>query len=357
MGSIPERFAGAEMKTLLITLWILATFTRCYQTAPEDRDIQIHRFDKDTTEETYVARPVNRQHEFPLSMFAMIQAIDESLFIAPFGRVDTYVLFRYYFGNETHCCPELKGFISYGRGPKESESLSMSAKTFSQDSVLFYSSNSNRYTVITGEGNSAEVTIDAKPNMGYMFAYGNGKLLTSIFNPMFETENLFHILDINTGDEKTFVKARVPFGYEPAIRNLPSAVASTPTGFAIAFVGDKGIQFYDYNGQLFREYIFGESEPVRIRKKGSSSEKEEASNPYILKIEYYEGSLFVLIQQHLWVIDFEKNELISRLKILEDPDQETAPLNDFSIGEDKIFLRFRRDDLAYIPLEDGWYRK
>lgn len=344
------------MKATLIKLCSVGILFSCTQTATKDSSISTYRFDKDIKEETYIASPIGMQHEFSLSLFSMIQAIEDHLFITPFGTADNYVLFSYNTGNNSYCCPDFKGHIRYGRGPKENETISMGTKTPTQDTVLFYSVNSNRYTIIDKSGEpTEEITIKAKPNLGYSFAYSNNKLLTSVFNPMFNSEVLFQIQDIKTEKGIEFFEARVPNGYDPEIRNVPTALASVEDGFAIAFVGDKEIHFYDFEGEPIKKYVFGENEPIRIRKKSSGNDEGSSSMPYVYKIEFCNGFLFALIQNQLWIVDYTEDRVVTKLKILEDPDQETAPLNDFSIGGDKIYLRFRRDDLAYLPVDEQWF--
>jgi len=307
-----------------------------------------------------IASKIDVGNDFFISLYSFIQANNSGLYITPSNTINDTVLYQLKSDRVGRCCQKLEGKVREGKGPKEITQIFASSKTVHSDTLLFYSPNSARYLAINNEGDLIEDFSLKTPkdviNTGNSFAYSNGYFLIPSFSVGYKTESLLTLVNFNNGKRKDFFTPRVPLGFEPAIRNEIVAMAALPNGFALSFVGDRKVYLIDLNGEIKKQLIFGKSEPIPEPYKVKDPKQGPSSKPYIIKIEYYKGNLLVLADNLIWILEFPSYQTQAVLKILRDPEEQSAPLIDFSVSEEVFYLRMGRDGLYYVKVNNNWFK-
>ncbi|NGP89404.1 hypothetical protein [Fodinibius halophilus] len=309
---------------------------------------------------TVIANKMDINYSFFISLYSFIQANNSGLYITPSNVINDTVLYKYPKEALNKCCGDLEGIIREGRGPNELSQIFASSKSVTGDTLLFYSPNSAKYLGINNDG----VVIDSLEfqnsktlmNTGNSFSYSKGYFLIPSFNRFFSSKNLFSIINTNNNTSKDIFEPRVPPGYEPAIRNQVVAMGALPNGFAVSFVGDRKIYIIGFNGEVKKQLIFGESEPIPEPFKVKNPKQAPSSKPYITKIEFYKGHILVLMDNLIWILDYPSYQTNNLLKILRDPKENSAPVIDFSITEDVIYVRMGRGGLHSVKTNPNWFK-
>lgn len=305
-----------------------------------------------------IASKMDVTNDFFISLYSFLQANDSGLYITPSSIINDSVLYKYPINEVGKCCVELEGTVREGRGPNELLQIYSSTKTINGDTLLFYSPNSAKYLSINNEGIIFEPfnTSGKIINTGYSFAYSKGYLLMPTFNKVFSRDYLLTMMNVNTNVQKKIFKPRVPAGYEPAIRNQIFTMGALPNGFAVSFVGDRKAYIIGFDGQIKHELIFGKSEPIPEPYKITNPRQAPASKPYLTKIEFHNGNLFVLLDNVIWILDYPSYQTKELIKILRDPEEKSAPVIDFSITDETIYVRMGRSDLYSVKVNPNWYK-
>lgn len=309
-------------------------------------------------ETVVIASRVDMDSKFMISLYSFIQANSSGLYITPSSIFEQTVLYKYPHKRLNECCIELEKVIREGKGPGELLQIYSSTKTINGDTLLFYSPNLRKYLSINETGgiiNPFDVS-DNIVSTGYSFAYSRGYLLVPTFNRFFSSDSLLTLINVNNDKQKKIFEARVPAGYEPAIRNQVVGMGALPEGFAISFIGDRKLYILDFQGKVKKELIFGESDPIPEPYKISKPKNAPSSKPYLTKIEFDNGHLFVLLDNLIWILEYPSYKPKTLLKVLRDPEEKSAPVIDFSIADETVYVRMGRDGLYDFPINPNWYR-
>ncbi|MEO9887543.1 MAG: hypothetical protein ABJR05_08940 [Balneola sp.] len=290
--------------------------------------------------------------EFSYSNFSFIQANNSGIYVTPSTTIDGYVLYRYQISSNSTV--EVKGVVKEGRGPKEKERISMSSKSISGDTLLFGSSGS-KTLVINRKGELSEWNVPTYklPNFGYSFSYNGNKLLIPSFNPA-QSENLFGIFDIENQSINFSFPARVPYGFQPSIRNDILGETPIPGGFAVSFLGDRKVYILNYLGEIEKEIILGESDEIPRPYKVENVQESIGAKPHITKMEYFNDHLLVLMDNILWFIKMPSFEVSNRLKFHTLENEDKATVIDFSIAENYLYLRVGRKGIYFTETDQSW---
>lgn len=335
----------------IISLFI---FTSC-QIESDDKAIVLNK----TDETNIVASKIGIEDELYISMFSFLQSNNKGLYITPPRSIDGYVLYKYPFTKLGECCVRLEGVISEGSGPNELLQINLSTKTSLGDTLIFYSINDASYLIIDEEGKINENEIEASNNLvntGNSFAYSNGHLLLPTFFQTFNSDYLLNIINLRKSKNFNFFPPRIPPGFEPSIRNQIFPMGALPDGFAFSFLGDRKIYIVDFEGVIKYELILGESDPIPKPFKVLNPNDIPGSRPHITKIEYFQDNLFVLLDNVIWVIDYSMLEVKHMIRVLRTTTEKSAPVIDFSITDEVVYLRIGHDGLFYIETDRSWFK-
>lgn len=321
----------------------------------DNNNVITHSLNAPEAETVIVQQPLD-DHDFAISLYSMIQVNNSGLYVTPAQVINDSVLYYYPNERKTLCCHKVEGIIRQGRGPLEMTDVRLSTKTVTGDTLIFFSSHLSKLITIDNNGLVNEIKLQEPDltKMGYAFSYNKTHLAFSL-EPALGNEHLIEIINTVSGDFVTTFPRRVPFGFEPAIRNQVFSMAAVPDGFVVSFVGDRKLYRFNFNGDILDEIIMGKSEPIGKPYKIQNPQSAPSSKPYIPKIEYHNGYLFVLMDQQIWILKYEDFEPVKRLKILRDPNEEIAPVTDFSVTSDFIYVRMGRNELYRMTTNSNWY--
>ncbi len=287
---------------------------------------------------------MNLEDEFNYSNYSFIQANNSGLYVTPSTKVDDFVLFRYTLSPDEEAT-RVEGVVRDGRGPNEIELLMMSSKTLGGDTLMF-TSPVDKMLLVDQNGAVSEWDFDLASrkimNFGFSFSYGNGRLLIPTFSPI-QKEYLFKIYDLDESLVYDSFPPRVPYGFEPSIRNELLGETPLPDGFAISFIGDRKVYILSSEGELKRELTLGKSEDIPAPFKVSNPHEAPRATPYITKIEFYKEHLMVLVDNIIWIIEYPSFEIKSKIRLLKNKQVEDSPVLDFSISDNYIYSRIGRD--------------
>jgi hypothetical protein len=330
------------MKIVLFIFILIALFA-CRNNV--DNDII-----NDINETRIIASKMDFHDELPVSFYSFIQANESGLYVTPSNPVNDSVLYKYSHNKTGECCMPLYGIIREGRGPLELQSVNLSTKTANGDTLLFYSFNDSKYLLMDNTGKVFE-HINTSVNVlntGSSFAYSNGYLLLPTFGKMLGRDHLLTILKVSEDTQYDFFEPRVPPGFEPSIRNLVFPMGAIPDGFAISFLGDRKVYILGFDGEIKRELIFGQSDPIPSPFTITNPVEGPSSRPYVTKIEFHKGNLYVLIERMIWILDYPSFEAKKKIAVIRNQEENSAPVIDFSVTDDIMYLRIGNDGLYYI---------
>ncbi|MEQ9351451.1 MAG: hypothetical protein RJQ00_02600 [Vicingaceae bacterium] len=294
------------------------------------------------------------EEELTYSNFSFIQANKSGLYVTPAGTFEDYVLYRYEIDSNVQMAKRT-GIIKEGRGPNEIERISMSSKAINGDTLLFGSAGS-KTLAIDDKGFLFEWEFDTRqiPNYGYSFSYNKGKLLIPSFNPA-QTAYLFRIYDLGKDSSYFSFTPRVPYGYQPSIRNEVLGETPIPKGFAISFLGDKKVYVLNFKGEVTKEIILGESDEIPKPYKVNSPQESPGAKPYITKMEFFNEHLLVLMDNTIWILEYPSFSLKMKIKLSINETNETSPVIDFSISDNYLFSRIGRSGIYYTETNASWF--
>lgn len=302
------------------------------------------------------ATRIDNENDIYLSSYSPLQANASGLYITPFEAVNDTVLYKYGSDTLNYCCLKMEGVLREGKGPSELVRVGTSTKTINGDTLLFYSSGNARYMAIDKKGNVFQpfkASLKAV-NASHSFAYSNDFLLLPSFGKPFDEDHLFTLVNVNTNTQQGVFEPRVPAGYEPAIRNEAFTMGALPDGFAISFVGDRKLYTIGFNGEIKNEVIFGESDPIPKPYKITNPSQAPSARPYLTKIEYHEGHLYVLVDNDIWIVEYPSYNIKNIIRIVREPDDMIAPVTDFSITDETLFVRMGRKNLYAVEANPNW---
>ncbi len=294
--------------------------------------------------------------EFEYSNYSFIQANNSGLYVTPATAIDGFALYRYTIKPEKEFT-QVDSVVRLGRGPNELELLQMSSKTTSGDTLLF-SSPFNKILLVNQSGELSEWDIDLYSkkviNYGYFFSYGNNNLLIPSFNPI-QTDYLFTIYEVEGNQVYDSFPPRVPYGFEPSIRNVPVGETPLPDGFAISFLGDRKVYLLNEMGEINKEIILGESTIIPSPYKVKNPQDAPSAIPHIPKMEFYKGHLLVLADNIIWVVEYPSFNLKSKIRLLHNDQVETSPVIDFSVTDRYLYARIGREGMFYTETDRNWF--
>lgn len=325
------------------------------ETNKQSTNLELDLSTKEARNVSIVANKINfPDGEFAYSNYSFIQANNSGLYVTTPTVNNGYVLFRYVL-NPEHNTVKVDSLVRSGRGPGEIESIYMSSKTIDGDTLMF-TSPSDKMLTIDQKGDVSEWFIDSKriTNFGFSFSYSNGKLLVPSFSPG-QREYLFKIYDVNRNEVYNSFPPRVPYGYQPSVRNEILGETPLPDGFAISFLGDRKIYLLDSKGDLKREVIFGKSDKIPEPFKVSNPQEAPGAIPYITKLEFFNDHLLVLIDNVIWILEYPTFEVKSKITILGSKNVEKSPVIDFSISEKYLYSRIGRDGIYFVDNDYKWF--
>ncbi|MDR9419401.1 MAG: hypothetical protein RI561_10575 [Gracilimonas sp.] len=307
------------------------------------------------SETTLVANKMKfEEGEFAYSNYSFIQANNSGLYITTPKINNGYVLFKYILNTKDHTV-KVDSFVRSGRGPNEIESIFMSSKTIDGDTLMF-TTPSDKMLTIDQKGLLSEWDVDTKriTNFGFSFSYSNGKLLIPSFSPI-QKEYLFKIYDVRNDEVYDSFTPRVPYGYQPSVRNEILGETPVPDGFAISFLGDRKIYILDSMGKIKKEIIIGKSDEIPQPYKVSNPQETPGAKPYITKMEFYNDHLLVLMDNVIWIIKYPSLEVKSRIRLLKNLEVSESAVIDFSISDDYLYSRIGRDGMFFNETNSDWF--
>jgi len=330
----------------------------CHKSDGEGSSIIILEKHEDKNVEV-TAQRINTSDGYMLSFYSFLQANKSGLYITPVDAIRDSILFEISTNdssNHQNFSHDLSGVIRKGNGPQELLNINLSTKSASGDTLFFYSTNSAAILSIDAEGTVLERK-SAPKNVftnGSAIGINNGFYLFPVFNPIVSKDNLLAIVNKNDSSIIYFYRPRVPAGYEPAIRNMVFPIGAVPNGFAFSFLGDRKFFITNFNGDLLKTVILGESDPIPDPYIINDPSDSPGATPYITKIEFFEDHLFILMENQIYILDYPDLLLSKILRIKHDGESELAPVVDFSVNSEKIFLRIGREGLFTVDLNKNW---
>lgn len=311
--------------------------------------------DKVSDESRIVAKKLPILDEFAYSNFSFIQANNSGLYVTPSTNISGYVLYRYQLVGSKNWQVKIDSLVKSGRGPNEIESIYLSSKTINGDTLLF-TSPGDKTILIDQSGELSEWDYDTRRiiNFGYSFSYSNEHLLIPSFNQT-QTDYLFKIYDLEKMKEYSSFEPRVPFGYQPSIRNEILGESPVPNGFIISFLGDKKLYLIDLKGEIRKELHLGESDIIPEPYRVSDPQESPGAIPYITKIEFFNEHLLILLDNVIWVISYPSLELKHKIKLATSNEKEKSPVLDFSISDKYLYSRIGRQGIFAVPTDKDWF--
>ncbi|MTI88557.1 MAG: hypothetical protein FH748_11365 [Balneolaceae bacterium] len=296
------------------------------------------------------------QEPYLLSFFSTIQAAKGGLVLTPATSSSEIALLNLSHTDQQICCPTLSSLAVKGRGPGEVKGISSSTKSIFSDTLIFYSLIDAKFLLYNKNLRLIDEWLfsQRKLTISGNFAYGNRKLIIPT-TPRSNNGYLLNIYDVGTGKSINAIPARVPTGYQPAVRNSISAIAATPEYIVLAFVGDREFQVLNYAGKLVGKIRMGKNDPIGEPFQIQNPMHAPKGTEYIPKIEYYNRHLVVLYNTKLLLFEMRDFELKKQLTFYSGGiEEEALKISDFSIGDGLLYLRSGRSKLYKAPINQFW---
>ena len=334
---------------ILLTLFVI-------NSCDKKINLPIQELDNPPLEIVTLNQQNNISVDMAMSAFSPMQANSSGLYITPSHCDNDSVLFRY--KNLSLNDNNARGVVAHGNSNNQAERILFSTKSVQDDTLIFYSGASAKLLTVANNGSISQMGFTNKQLsfIGYSFAYNNNHIIISI-EPLFQKNYLLSILNIRTGEVKNAFPLRVPHGYQPAERNHVSAMAAVPDGVVFAFTGDRKFYFMNYDGNILREVVLGESDPIPPPFQTEQPDTLERSPNYISKMEYEDQFLHILVDDKIWILDAENFEAVTRLEFVDPLVQETASPVDFSITNQQLFLKLGEQKISWMTRDINWYPK
>lgn len=297
--------------------------------------------------------PVFIQDSVPISAFSPMQSTDKGVAVTPSQHPDGIALVFLPHQHQV-CCPLFKPLAKSGFGPGEAANIISSSRTVDGDTLLFYSASSDKFSVYNSKLELVDEWKISQPVMSGGFAYHSGTIVSGI-SPEFNDGYLLRVTDPGSEEYDTAVPARIPAGRQPAIRNVLSAIAAVPDGFALSFVGDKSVNLADISGVVHSRLVLGKDDPLPESYTVSNPMNAPRGKAYISKIEFYDHHVFILMSSEVWILSYPDFKLKSRLVVNTD-DVKGAGVSDFTVGSELVYLTIGRGDIYRIPVNQNWFR-
>lgn len=308
----------------------------------------------DVDREKVTVEKLELENDYLMSFNSFLQSNESGLYVTPFNAVNDSVLFK--FSGYNNISKRLRGAIREGNGPNELLSIYLSTKTTS-DTLIFYSMNSSAYLSIDSSGNISEKQrgpVNVFIN-GSSIGYNKGHFLLPSFNSSHSKNNLLTITNTRLNTQIDFFEPRVPAGYEPSIRNQVFPIGALPNGFVFSFLGDRKVYTTGFEGSIENIVVLGESDPIEEPYLLSGSSRPPGARPYITKIEFFRDHLFILMDNHIWILEYPDLTLKKILEFNRNVEEDTPPVIDFSINNELLFLRIGRDGLFSSNTNKNWF--
>lgn len=298
-------------------------------------------------ETTLVDLEVNRLigHDFyRLSSFARISSLGNKLYIpVSFAQQDT-LLFAFDVASSA-----MRGIVRSGRGPGELTRLNATSRD--QDGIIHILDMAT--TTILSISNNLTARTKHIPGLllpvaGNEFVISDHIMATGISMINVSDGYLIGFYDMQNETLRYHVKARIPAGFEPASRNIITAMAPVPGGFVFAFAGDKSLQFIDFEGKYRTVARFGDDDPIPAPYPASSFQPGPGAQPYIPKIELLHNDLFVICNGTVYRLDASSFEILENWIFRDSAtSEEIRPIMDFTITDQIVAVRGFPNELFY----------
>lgn len=288
---------------------------------------------------------------FDASLFSLIQMMSTDIFITSAGAYEGYVLHAFNLDQPL----DIKTVIRHGRGPIETTSISSSSKTIQSDSLIFLSREQAKLLIVTSVGQVSDFEIDSEiyNQIRGAFSMQSGFIAFET-NSHLHPKSLIAVLNVNSGAISYGIPPRVPYGYQPAVRNIISHMCPIPEGFALVFVGDRKLYLIDRAANVQRVLALGESDPIGTPFRVSNPSEAPGAYPRIPKMQYHNGLLHVLMDDSLYLLDLESQRVKTVIHFVNREDERMTPL-EFSASGDHMIVRIGRNRFYPVQLEPDWY--
>lgn len=303
---------------------------------------------------TYYMTDLDTDIPCNVSLFPNIQASDEGLFIPclPMNNsTDTSLYLLSLDAEELPCCNKsLNGFITKGNGPNEVNNIHSTSKNI-EDKSIYIIDKENAKIIFSSDEEITEHYFSSSDfmTMDRRSIVIEDKIISTVFN--FDGDDkIFGIFNLDGKLLNKVVNSRIPRGFEPAARNLVSAICPVPNGFAYTLSGDRTIHFMNIDGEKIKTLKLGVDDELSEPYKIDNPFDSPVSFSYINRMEYNNGKLWVLKEAVIWVIDYKSGNVLKRIKFLEHPNQDVANINEFSLNKDFIFIKCNYDKIYNFKL-------
>jgi hypothetical protein len=340
-----------EEHTMIKPLIALVLLIACDRSVPVPNEILI---DHSRVKNVNVVLDTNfMETPFDASLFSLSHAVGQHVYITSSNSHYGYLVHRYSIGYGF--APEPEPVIRYGRGPGETVSISRSNKTIQNDTLAFLSRENANIILLTSDMKSIDLDIESNvfSRMTGEFALDNDYLLFEN-TPHLQSGALVGVLDLRNGSIQYGISPRVPYGYQPAIRNVIATVSPIPNGFALAFLGDRKVYIIGYSAVVSRILALGVSDPIEKPYRINDPFEAPGAGPYIPKMQYHNGLLHVLMDGTLYLLDLESQRVKTVIHFVNREDERMTPL-EFSASGDHMIVRIGRNRFYPVHLEPDWY--
>lgn len=348
---------GYIYKYLLTFILITFLFT-CNRISEKEERYDLINVDLKSSKNVVIQpEKLDIENDYFMSFHSFLQANESGLYVTPNTAVNDTVLYMLSSNIDLANNNRLEGKIRKGNGPNELLNVSLSTKTIEGDTLIFYSSNSSSYIPIDHNGNLIK-RINNPSNIyttGSSLGYNKGYFLFPSFHGLFSKNSLLTLVNTSLDKELHFFEPRVPAGYEPSIRNEIFPISAIPDGFAFTFLGDRKIYITNFNGEILKVLKLGESDQIPEPYILQDPSKKTGAKPYITKMEFYKDYLIVLMDNQILIIDYLSDEISQILSIVINSEYEVAPVIDFTLGNNIIYLRIGREGLFTLNLNQNWF--
>ncbi len=271
-----------------------------------------------------------------LSNFAKLQSQGSTVFLTlPRSRNDT-ILYKW-----SPDVNSIKGLFRAGRGPGEVLQVLSGARSYSDSRIFFYCSATAKFLIHNDDNRYSEMSLPHELFLfsGTEFAISGDYFAFELSAHGEKKEKLLAIYHMPTNSISYHVDIRIPFGYEPSSRNLITASAGIPEGFAFSFLGDKEVIFLDHSGKITAVVQLGENDPLPSPYILPEGVRAEGGRPYISKLEYKNGLLYILFMGEVYKLDLENLELKGKFEMRNQQGEAIKPILDFTISESIMVIR------------------
>ncbi len=334
-----------------ITLIALFLLIACDRSEPTPKEIAI-----DHSRATVVKVVLDTnflETPFDASLFALSHAIGQHVYITSSNSHYGYMVHGYSFRNGFE--QVLEPVIRHGRGPGEAVSISGSNKTMQSDTLVLRTRENAKLILWTSDMKSRDIEIEASvfAQMTSEFALDNGYLAFQII-PHLQSGSLIGVMNLHQENIVYGLSPRVPYGFQPEIRNALSSICPSPNGFVLSFLGDRKVYRIDYNAQVHQIMALGESDPIPNPHRIKNPTEAPGAKPYIPKMQYHNGLLHVLMDDSLYLLDLESQRVKTVIHFVNREDERMTPL-EFSASGDHMIVRIGRNRFYPVQLEPDWY--